>query len=62
MGSARTDRRRLDWLQSRIVDTIYLDDGKIIDVRGNCVRDAIDEAMKNWPRALEDEGEGAVHP
>lgn len=38
------DRARLDWLQEQIVDTIYLDDGRIIDVAGNSLRDAIDRA------------------
>lgn len=51
----KTDKERLDWLQDRIVDTIYLDDGKTIDVRGNSVREAIDEAAKRWPGSLEDE-------
>lgn len=46
-----TDKERIDWLQARITDTIYLDDGKIVDVRGNSVRDAIDEAMRRWPGA-----------
>lgn len=52
---ATDDKARLDWLQDRIVDTIYLDDGKIIDVRGNNLRKAIDKAMKRWPESLEDE-------
>ena len=39
------DKRRLDSLQEQIVDTIYLDDGRIIDVRGGSVRAAIDAAM-----------------
>lgn len=49
------DHLRLDWLQERVVDTIYLDDGKIIDVRGNNLREAIDGAMRRWPGSLEDE-------
>jgi hypothetical protein len=53
------DQERLDWLQGRITDTIYLDDGKIIDVRGNNVREAIDAAICRWPGSLEDE-EGAA--
>ena len=46
---------RMDWLQGRVVDTIYLDDGKIIDVRGDDLREAIDKAMGRWPDSLEDE-------
>lgn len=52
-----TDRNRLDWLQSRIVDTIYLDDGKIVDVRGLCVREAIDSAMKKWPGPIDNQAD-----
>ena len=37
----RSDREILDWLQEQIVDTIYLDDGQIIDVRGGDLRKAI---------------------
>ena len=40
------DTKLLDYLQEEIVDTIYLDDGRIIDVRGDCLRSAIREAMK----------------
>lgn len=36
-----TDTEILDYLQEEIVDTIYLDDGRIIDVRGLDVRAAI---------------------
>lgn len=46
--SAKTktgDTERLNWLQEKTVDTIYLDDGRIIDVRGNDVRAAIDRAI-----------------
>lgn len=39
----RTDRELLDWLQEQVVDTIYLDDGRIIDVRGGSVREAIEK-------------------
>lgn len=49
------DKARIDWLQGRIVDTIYLDDGKIVDVRGNSVRNAIDKAMARWPGTDDDE-------
>jgi hypothetical protein len=41
-----TDTQRLDWLQEQIVDTIYLDDGTLIDVRGLSVREAIDRATR----------------
>lgn len=40
------DSERLDWMNTQIVDVIYLDDGRIIDVRGNDVRKAIDAARK----------------
>lgn len=43
-GERGADKDRLDWLQEQIVDVIYLDDGTIIDVRGNSVREAIDTA------------------
>lgn len=49
------DKARLDWLQGRIVDTIYLDDGKIVDVRGLDLRKAIDAAAVRWPGKSEDE-------
>ncbi len=42
----RADRERMDWLQEAIVDTIYLDDFRVIDVRGNNLRAAIDAARK----------------
>jgi hypothetical protein len=35
------DAPLLDWLNEQIVDVIYLDDGRIIDVKGNDVRAAI---------------------
>jgi len=38
------DAARMTWLQEQIVDTIYLDDGRFIDVRGNDLRKAIDKA------------------
>lgn len=40
------DKAILDWLEEQIVDTIYLDDGRLIDVRGNSVRKAIETAMQ----------------
>jgi hypothetical protein len=53
--SPTVDARRLDWLQERVVDTIYLDGGKIIDVRGGDLRTAIDAAMGPCPNSLEDD-------
>lgn len=41
IGELRRDKDLLDWLQERVVDTIYLDDGQIIDVRGGDLRKAI---------------------
>ena len=35
------DSELLDWLNEQIVSEIYLDDGRLIDVRGNDVRTAI---------------------
>jgi hypothetical protein len=37
----RADKGLLDWLEEQIVDVIYLDDGRMVDVRGNSVRKAI---------------------
>lgn len=45
LAEARKDTRRMDELQEQTVDTIYLDDGRIIDVRGGNVRAAIDAAL-----------------
>lgn len=39
------DQQRIDWLQEQTADVIYMDDGRIIDVRGLDVRKAIDRAM-----------------
>lgn len=45
VGEGRgADIERFDWLQEQIVDTVYLDDGRIIDVRGGDIRKAIDQA------------------
>lgn len=49
-----TDQQRIDWLQELTVDTIYLDDGTIIDVRGNSVREAIDRAALRGAEQKED--------
>ena len=51
MSTVPTDRELLEWLQDQIVDTIYLDDGRIIDVRGGDVRKAIAEKMREAPGA-----------
>lgn len=51
----RADRARIDWLQGRVVDTIYLDDGKIVDVRGGDLRKALDAAKLRWPTSLADD-------
>jgi hypothetical protein len=45
------DAVRIDWLQEQIVDVIYLDDGRIIDVRGLNLRKALDGAMTKTPNA-----------
>lgn len=42
---AQRDAERLNFLQNEIVDTFYLDDGRIIDVQGNDLRAAIDAAI-----------------
>lgn len=52
---AINDQRFLSWLQSRIVDTIYLDDGTIIDVAGGDLRGAIALAMSKAHSDDEDE-------
>ena len=40
------DAARIDWLQEEVVDTIYMDDHTIINVRGLDVRAAIDAARQ----------------
>ena len=41
----REDTRLLDWLEENLADTIYLDDGRIVDIAGRrTVREAIREA------------------
>lgn len=42
---AMSDTAILDWLQETVVDTIYMDSGEVIDVRGMDVRKTIVEAM-----------------
>lgn len=44
---ARKDTEMLDWLQAQLVDTIYLNDGRIIDVAGRyTLRHAIHTARE----------------
>lgn len=46
--SALADRDRLEWLQENSADTIYMDDGGIVDIGGQHegnIRAAIDAAM-----------------
>lgn len=50
MANRREDTKRMNWLESQVVDVIHLDDGRIIDVRGNSVRDAIDKAIAEQKR------------
>jgi hypothetical protein len=46
------DRDILDWLNGQAVDVIYLDDGRIIDVRGEDLRAAVLKRMVDgWPDA-----------
>lgn len=52
-GMVTEDKARIDWLQERVVDTIYLDDGNIIDVRGLDVRKAIDAKRAALTAAME---------
>ncbi len=42
--SFRNDPDLLNWLQDEQVDTIYMDDGRIIDVKSGNLRQAIREA------------------
>ncbi|WP_455928823.1 hypothetical protein [Pseudomonas fluorescens] len=51
------DKVRIDWLAEQPVDTLYLDDGRIIDIAGRVdLRDAIDAAM-TAPRTAEGSGD-----
>ncbi len=45
-AALKTERERIDWLNEQIVDVIYLDDGRLIDVKGNDVRPALDAARR----------------
>lgn len=46
-----SDTERIDWLTAQLVDVIYMDDGRIIDIGGAAkphdVRCAIDNAIKS---------------
>lgn len=44
MFNTRTDTDLLQWLQDEQVDTIYMDDGRIIDVKSGNLRAKIREA------------------
>lgn len=55
-----SDKARLDWLTEVMVDTIYLDDQRIIDVGGHRkrphdIRAVLDEAMRTLPISIDDE-------
>jgi hypothetical protein len=41
-----SDADLLNWLEDAVVDTIYMDDGTIIDVRGGSIREALLRAYK----------------
>lgn len=45
----KTDTQILEWLTSQVVDVIYLDDGRIIDVKAGDVRRAIERKMEAEP-------------
>jgi len=46
MPDKPTDKELLDWLNEQAVDVIYLDNGRIIDVRGDDIRRALAIAIK----------------
>jgi len=46
LEEALRDRERLEWLTEEQTDTIYMDDGRIVDVKSGSVRAAIDAARK----------------
>lgn len=48
IAELKADKARLDALQEAGVDTVYMDDGRIIDVRSNDLRERIDK----WIAAL----------
>jgi hypothetical protein len=47
------DKQLLDWLEEQIVSEIYLDDGRLIDVKGNSVRSAILALIEQPARGTE---------
>lgn len=49
-GELLPNKQRIDWLNEQIVNVIVLDDGRIIDARGNDVRPSIDAAMREAAR------------
>lgn len=60
MSAPIPDEGRLNWLTEVMVDTIYLDDGRIIDVGGNRqrphdIRAVLDEAMRTLPISIDEE-------
>jgi hypothetical protein len=46
LAAAKRDGELLDYLNEQVVDTIYLDDGTLIDVQGEDVRRKIDAARQ----------------
>jgi|SRR5579859_294990 len=62
-SAPNADKDRFDWLTEVMVDTIYLDDGRIIDVGGHRqrphdIRAVIDEARRTMPVSI-DQNEGS---
>jgi len=51
-----SDKELLDWLEEQVVDVIYLDDGRIIDVAGNSVRAALARASRAPDQEVDREG------
>lgn len=46
IAELEADKARIDWLEEQPVDTLYLDDGRIIDIAGRIdLRKAIDNAI-----------------
>jgi hypothetical protein len=52
------DKALVDWLQNEVVDTIYLDDGRIIDVRGGDLRKVIAALRTSTPADDSQKGGG----
>lgn len=66
-NSLNSDKARLDWLTEVLVDTIYLDDGRIIDVGGHRerphdIRAVLDEAMRTLPVSIDEEESSKEEP